>query len=54
MSAILIFLVGGIGLGFGLGVIVGYFLGQRAEARRLARGFEVDMTKPPIKPSPGE
>jgi hypothetical protein len=44
MAVIWIFLVGGIAFGFGVGIIVGYFLGHRSGARRVARGFEVEMT----------
>jgi hypothetical protein len=44
MVVIWIFVVGGIGLGLGVGVIIGYFLGHRAGAQKVARGFEVEMT----------
>src|SRR4051794_7249007 len=53
MVTIWIFLVGGIAFGFGLGVILGYFLGRRNATKGIARGFEVELTTKQSGQSPG-
>jgi hypothetical protein len=50
MGILIILVVGG-AFGLGIGVIVGYALGERAATRKLSqRGFPVSQSGPPSQP----
>jgi hypothetical protein len=50
MIGLIVFVALGGAFGLGIGVIVGYVLGERAGARKAQRGFPVSHPTPPNQP----